>query len=1665
MYRSRLPLFIACLSLFSIIGLAVGTEQAPLGTVDYSLSSTALEISRGNLACTSVSLASPDVIVEDQVVDFATYQVFAMPGEPFIMEEGNPAVPQVSRFYRIPNTGGVDLLITNSEFELMDNVNPLPYKIEGDESFDLVQKSAVFDRDEWYPPNVAEISEPMIMRDFRVVRVVLYPVQVNPVTHQARVYHQLSVDVVANNQPGVNELTTPGQITPTWVPIYRNLLPNLDDDALTDLSPLPGNFMIFSKPGAFQWADSLRTWKKRMGYVVTVDTTHVTAATIITTIRNAYTNPETRPEFVCLIGDPDWSNGLPVDGNNFDHSYALGNTGDDLEDIGVGRLSGSSTSEMATINAKTMGYERNPHMANGGVADTMWYHRGFFYAGICATWNIRSNFTAMRWGAQQFRNWTGVDSTYVQTFDCHWNLTTVQNYLNLGVSFFLIRPSWQFETDMPINNNPTWRLPIAFIYTCNANDYNGGTGYAEEWVREGTPTAPRGVAACIGTSTSGTHAPENVTVTGGTMYGIANLGIEHFSNVMISAKLWLTLLWGAGSNSAFYFSRYNNLMGEPSLSIWTDVPKVMQVDHPAALDVGTHYMGLDVSLDANGLPVEDALVVLWKGTETYVRGRTDESGHIDLPISINTPGNLLVTVTKRNHKPYLATVTCGTVAQSVGLSSFTIDDDNSGGTIGNDNDTLNPAETIDLPLYLRNYGNATTATGVTATISSDDPRVTVINPTSTFANMAPGDSALSATPFRIHSDADLQNEEHILLTLTITASSLQTQSAFELVSYSGEPSYVSHTFTGTVNPGSTNNLRVTLRNVGALPLTGTTGQLISLSPFVQVDDGGGTFGDIPINQNATNTADQFSLTSNSLTFRGHQAPVRMILTTSSGYVDSVLFTVTIGTAAGSDPTGPDAYGYYAYDNTDVSYEMHPTFSYVNLSAGLGQDLNLNDPGEPPVQNPWITYSVVRALPFPFTFYGQTYDTVTICSNGWLAFGNQGLLDLFRNYPLPAMLAPDAMVAPYWDDLRTDGADGVWTYFDAANHRYIVQWKARVFDGSTALDFEVILLDEDEYPTFDGNGKVLVQYNDVTMGVPGDYREPSGCTIGIQAPRSLVALQYAFLTTYMPGSATIADGRAVLYTTDARMLFGDIVGTVRDAETNLPLPAADVTIDGYAYHDLTDGSGQYTLENVLIGSYTVRAHKRAFNDTTAANVLVELDSTETVNFLMRHPEFALSRDTISISLPEEPVQTSFDIINGGNGPLDYSITVTYAGDDSPNPWDMLSTVNVSSSTGDMQIQGCEFVGDYWWITGGAGASGGRNFYKFDTDGNYAGAIPQPGSGSFGWFDMAYDGQYVYGSDSHVIIGVDQSGAPQVTINSPLNPTRALAYDPATDHFWIADFSSDIYEINRQGETVHTVANSDSLLITGMAWYAADPDGYKLYIFCQNHVGGGNQTQLWRMHPASRDFELVTTLEANPGDHAGGLTITPGWNSTVLALGGILQNTTGDRLGIYEITFNTTWIDVNPSQNSVNGGSAQEVTITIDPSILRSDVYRIHLNIASQVLDTTYVLPVVISVTSGVSPSEQPGLPANFALYQNFPNPFNPETGIRFDLPQSGLVELRIYNTLGQLIRTLLNESRTVGSHLITWDGRSDFGETVATGVYIYQLHSGPFTAAKKMVFVR
>ncbi|MDE3259942.1 MAG: T9SS type A sorting domain-containing protein [Gemmatimonadota bacterium] len=94
-----------------------------------------------------------------------------------------------------------------------------------------------------------------------------------------------------------------------------------------------------------------------------------------------------------------------------------------------------------------------------------------------------------------------------------------------------------------------------------------------------------------------------------------------------------------------------------------------------------------------------------------------------------------------------------------------------------------------------------------------------------------------------------------------------------------------------------------------------------------------------------------------------------------------------------------------------------------------------------------------------------------------------------------------------------------------------------------------------------------------------------------------------------------------------------------------------------------------------------------------------------------------------------------------------------------------------------------------------------------------------------------------------------------------------------------------------------------------------------------------------------------------------------------------------------------------------------------------------------------------------------LPDRFNLEQNMPNPFNPSTAIGYQLPEAAMVRLAIYNLLGQEVRVLVNEQRNAGSFTATWDGTDALGRRVASGVYLYRIQAGSFSATKRMLLLK
>ena len=138
---------------------------------------------------------------------------------------------------------------------------------------------------------------------------------------------------------------------------------------------------------------------------------------------------------------------------------------------------------------------------------------------------------------------------------------------------------------------------------------------------------------------------------------------------------------------------------------------------------------------------------------------------------------------------------------------------------------------------------------------------------------------------------------------------------------------------------------------------------------------------------------------------------------------------------------------------------------------------------------------------------------------------------------------------------------------------------------------------------------------------------------------------------------------------------------------------------------------------------------------------------------------------------------------------------------------------------------------------------------------------------------------------------------------------------------------------------------------------------------------------------------------------------------------------------------------------------------DPPYSSSDQFEIVANHLPSSLDVWTFNPSILTH------AERGTAPYTFSVAQNYPNPFNPSTTIRYQIPASGKVTLRIYNVLGQVIRTLVDDFQSAGSHAVSWNSRNDAGNAVATGVYFYRCTTLPsagvaqYTRTMKMLLVK
>jgi len=692
----------------------------------------------------------------------------------------------------------------------------------------------------------------------------------------------------------------------------------------------------------------------------------------------------------------------------------------------------------------------------------------------------------------------------------------------------------------------------------------------------------------------------------------------------------------------------------------------------------------------------------------------------------------------------------------------------------------------------------------------------------------------------------------------------------------------------------------------------------------------------------------------------------IILSNEAGFVDTVFFDMRIGDAQDESPTGPDGYGYICFDNTDRDWGIAPVYEWIEISRRDDdfdfRGIEIGFEGNSPMN---IGETQVIDLPFETQFYGRMYDQITVGTNGFISMGDQEWVVNFQNWPMDEAIGGGlGMLAPFWDNLELPDNGGIYYYYDRDEARFIVEWyRVQHQPGDTDLTFQVILYDHDVWLTMTGDQNILFQYKEIEDESGPDQSWTAVvpyASVGISSPDGTTGINYSFNNQRPNTAVPIANRCALLFSTSAAYISGVLTGQVTDLSNGEPIEGAFISTQ-HGFSAVTDENGDWIIDNALAEmEFTLSCFKSGYNDSILTELLIEEDDTLNFDFALLHPEFTPSREELLTELAaEESINFDFRINNTGNGTLMWDVSKHLRGGADLDPWQIRNQENLGDLLQDSRLQGMVYVDGHYYIAG----SNRRDpqIYVLNEDFELVNQFAQFEGGSYGFKDMAYDGELIWGSGGEVIYGHTTDGELIIEFEGPFNPTNNLAWDSDRELLWTSSTTSNITSIDREGNEIATL-DRQNMRIYGLAYYSADLDGFPLYIFHKdNDIGDQIIT---KMNPENGDTLFVRVLEPEGGGTPSGAFISNRFDVNSWVFMSISNNGPNDRFDLWQLDARREWFDLQPTGGTIIAGETQELVITLDaealpPQLQFESEFVFHHN----AMDAEFTLPITLNVLGG------------------------------------------------------------------------------------------------------
>ena len=1069
--------------------------------------------------------------------------------ESMIEEAGYPRLPRINRSIIVPDAGLVNYNLISSEYIEIDGVDIAPSKGNFARTIDPASVpftfSEVYTEDEYFPAELVSLRDPHIVRDYRGAVLEINAFRYNPVKRVLRIYTDVTLEITASGASGVNEIVRaerPDRIDPQYAKIYNRRFINFSG---LDYTPLleSGTMLVICYDSFMDAMQPFVDWKNQKGLsteMVPISEVGNTTASIKNYIEDYYQNNDL--VYVLLIGD---SQQITTYSSGSDPLYALIEGNDSYPEIFIGRFSAEDRDEVETQVTRTITYEKFPD------PEGQWYHHGLGDADESGPTNDEDyDFQHITHIAEKLVDWnySQVDSVYT-TFG--GTTDQIVRFMNEGVTIFNYAGHGWVNMVGPVNFTSTQanqlindnKLFHFVAVACEPGNFANHTCLAEDLMRATNDLTgePTGSIANYLSKTSQTWFPPYYMQDEGVDLLVSESMLT-FGGMCFNGSMYMIDAQGSGGE---YEYKYWTVFGDPSVMLRSLTPYELTVSHNPYIIVNNGV--LEVYVSAQGAQLEDIMVC---GTydEMYFSGLTDAQGHCTLQLdpAPQEPGIMTLTVTESNAVPYIVDVDIIQPGEAFPVydEHFVQDD-----LTGNDNGQLDYGETVELEVTIENFG-LEPALDIFAVISTEDELVT-ISRDSAYYGAIPAQTALNlsrAFEFSILPEIDDGHPVNFLLT---TSDGIQSWESYFTVTGSAPDVIFDHyqvddlaagNGNGVLEPGETGDLIVAVLNDGSSDLLECGVDVSFSEPCLTLNSTTVNFTAIPAGEIREAV---LNLTASPDCPQGLRVEFELTVSGALGYANADGFSLSVGDVT-FYPSGPDEYGYSAYELNDPP--EYTEYDWVELHP---------DSGGPGTQIPFVNDDEVLSfvLPFAFQYYGIGYDSVSVSSNGFIAMG-AGAHDDYSNSAIPAADGPPAMIAPYWEDMSPQRANsgGVWYWYDSANHRYVIEFNhVEQFSPEDDFEtFEVILYDPAVYQTFSGDGRIKFQYKEMSGSLL------SAGTIGIENHAENDGIQFLFDGDLHETAAPILNGTAILFTTPLNA--PEVQITLTPSGTPIIIPASGGAFD-------------------------------------------------------------------------------------------------------------------------------------------------------------------------------------------------------------------------------------------------------------------------------------------------------------------------------------------------------------------------------------------------------------------------------------------------------------------------------------------------------------------------